>query len=133
MIVLDASAAVDFVLRRPERGAWVASELLAGGALHSPHLIDVEVASALRRFVLTTQVTVDRATAALDVFAMLAITRHAPRTLLSRVWSLREVLSSYDATYVALAEAIGAPLVTTDDRLARTRGHRAEIRTYGAV
>lgn len=127
MIVLDASAAVDLVLRRPERGPWVAEHVLAGGSLHSPHLLDVEVASALRRFVQTGALSTARARQGLDVFAQLGITRHAPRVLLGRIWALRDSLSAYDASYVALAEALEAPLVTTDDRLARSTGHRAAI------
>lgn len=130
MIVLDASAAVDLVLRRPGRGPWVAERLLAGGSLHSTHLIDLEVASALRRFVATGTVSVDRARQALDVFLRLAIKRHAPRVLLERIWALRASLTAYDASYVALAEALDAPLVTTDERLARAGGHRATISSF---
>lgn len=130
MIVLDASAAVDLVLRRPERGPWVAERVLAGDALHSTHLIDLEVTSALRRFAATDAISVDRARQALDVFLQLAITRHPPRGLVDRIWALRGSLTAYDASYVALAEALDAPLVTTDARLARSRGHRATVAVF---
>ncbi|MCP9487966.1 MAG: PIN domain-containing protein [Gaiellaceae bacterium MAG52_C11] len=130
MIVLDASAAVDLVLRRPEQGPWVAERVFAGGSLHSTHLIDLEVASALRRFVATGTMSVDRARQGLDVFLRLAITRHAPRVLVERVWALRGSFTAYDASYVALAEALDAALVTTDARLARAGGHRATVSSF---
>ncbi len=104
--------------------------MLAGGPLHSTHLIDLEVASALRRFVATGTVSVDRARQALDAFLWLAITRHAPRLLVERIWALRASFSAYDASYVALAEALDAPLVTTDARLARAGGHRATVLAF---
>lgn len=115
------------MLRRPARGAWVAERVLADGPLHSPHLIDVEVASALRRLVATHAVSAERGREALDVFLGFAIMRHAPRVLIERVWALRGSLSAYDACYVALAEALDVALVTTDDRLARATGHRATV------
>lgn len=127
MIVLDASAAVDLVLRRPERGPWVAERVVAGGLLHSPHLIDLEVASALRRFVRTGALSRDRARSGLDIFLLLAIRRHAPRLLVDRIWALRDTLTAYDASYIALAEALDIPLVTTHDRLARATGHHATV------
>ena len=104
--------------------------MLAGGSLHSTHLIDVEVASALRRFVATGTVSVERARQGLDVFMGLAITRHPPRVLLERIWALRSSLTAYDASYVALAEALNASLVTTDERLARAGGHRAIVSAF---
>lgn len=105
----------------------MAERVLAGGSLHSPHLLDIEVVSALRRFVLTGALAAARAQQGLEVFSQLRITRHAPRILLGRIWALRDSLSAYDASYVALAEALEAALVTTDDRLARSTGHRAAI------
>lgn len=132
MIVVDASATVDLVLRRPERGAWAAERVLAGGRLHSTHLIDLEVASALRRFVLAGALGVDRAREGLELFRQLRITRHAPRLLLDRIWALRDSLTAYDASYVALAEALDVPLVTTDDRLARSTGHTATVVGFGS-
>lgn len=128
--VLDASAAVDLVLRRPDRGTWVAEQVLGGAPLHSSHLIDVEVVSALRRFALSGALSIPRAEEGLELFQQLGIQRHALHDLLSRIWSLRNSLTAYDASYVALAEALDAPLLTTDDRLARSTGHRAAITAF---
>ena len=127
MIVLDASAAVELVLRTPLAERIAALVLDASEQLHAPHLIDIEVAQVLRRLAQSAELTPARAALALADFCDLAIERHAHGVLLRRVWSLRTVMSAYDASYVALAEALAAPLVTCDGRLARAPGHTAEI------
>lgn len=95
--------------------------------LHAPHLIDVEVAQALRRLLLARQITLGRAQEAFEDFVLLAIERHTHRPLLGRIWALKASLSAYDATYVALAEALASPLLTCDGKLARTGGHVAQV------
>jgi predicted nucleic acid-binding protein len=127
LIVLDASAAVELVLRTPLAERIAALVLDASEQLHAPHLIDIEVAQVLRRLAQAAELTPARAALALADFGDLAIERHAHGVLLRRVWSLRTVMSAYDASYVALAEALAAPLVTCDGRLARAPGHTAEI------
>jgi predicted nucleic acid-binding protein len=127
LIVLDASAAVELVLRTPLAERIAALVLDASEQLHAPHLIDIEVAQVLRRLAQAAELTPARAALALADFCDLAIERHAHGVLLRRVWSLRTVMSAYDASYVALAEALAAPLVTCDGRLARAPGHTAEI------
>jgi predicted nucleic acid-binding protein len=127
LIVLDASAAVELVLRTPLAEHIAALVLDATEQLHAPHLIDIEVAQVLRRLAQSTELTPARAALALADFGDLAIERHAHGVLLRRVWSLRTVMSAYDASYVALAEALAARLVTCDGRLARAPGHTAEI------
>ncbi len=124
-IVVDASAVVDFLVDGGDRGEWVASQFVTD--LHAPHLLDAEVTSALRRITARGNVSTQRARRALDTFGDLGITRYPMTLLLERVWALRDVLSAYDAMYVVLAEALPAPLVTTDGQLARTTGHRATI------
>ena len=132
MIVLDASAAADAVLERGERGSWAARQLLEAEELSAPHLIDAEVVSALRRVALAREASPQRARTALDYFLTLPLERYPTTILLDRVWRLRHHLTAYDGCYIALAELLGQPVVTTDARLARARGHRAEIVAYGA-
>ena len=118
MIVSDASALLDLLLRRPAASdiqARVEAEL----ALHAPHLVDTEVLHALRRWVARGDLAPRRAQEALEDLADLPLVRYPHPPLSARVWSLRERLSAYDATYVALAEGLGAALLTADRRLAR--------------
>lgn len=89
-----------------------------------PHLVDTEIAAALRRRAMTGASPADLAWRALDTWRRLAVTRYAAAPLVDRVWGLRDNLSTYDATYVALAELLGCPLVTADARLARAPGLR---------
>lgn len=130
MIVLDASAAVDVVLERGDEGEWVASELAAAGSVHTPHLIDTEFASTLRRLVLLGEISPEHGAAALRHYRQLRLIRYPGEPLLDRIWQLRDTLTAYDATYIALAETLDAPLVTTDRRLGRARGHRANVSAF---
>ena len=131
MIVLDASAAIE-LLRRSDIGRHVA-KLLARDEedVHIPHLLDVEVAQGLRTLVRIGELRPARAGEAIEDLANLAAIRHAHEGLLPRVWALRDNLTSYDAVYVALAEALDAPLLTLDARLARAPGHWARIELLG--
>ena len=95
--------------------------------LHAPHLLDVEVAQALRRLVQREEITPTRAQLALEDLTQIVIERHAHAPFLSRIWELRESLTAYDGAYVVLAEALRAPLLTCDGRPARAHGHRAKI------
>ncbi len=101
-----------------------------GGDLHAPHLLDLEVEQALRRFALRGQLSDERARQVLEDLAGLRLTRYPHHSLLERIWELRGNLSVFDACYVALAEALGAPLVTADAALARAPGHGAQIELY---
>ncbi len=113
MIVLAASAAVDAFAGHRE-----VAHRIAGEEIHTPHLLDVEVASALRRLTLTGHIGDVAASAVLGALARADLVRHEHVPLLGPIWALRATVSSYDAPYVALATALGAPLVTTDRRLA---------------
>lgn len=96
----------------------------------SVHVIDMayaEVLSAFRQKALRAELTMERADLALASLGQLRLRRHSVRPLQSRIWELRSTHGAYDAAYVALAEALRAPLVTTDARLARSPGHRAEV------
>lgn len=127
MLVLDASAAIEWLLQTAV-GARVKSRIFAEGeTLHSSHLLDLEVAQVLRRFAADGQLPEVRARDALLDMAELPLVRYQHDSLLERIWSLRKNLTAYDAAYVALAEALDAPLITCDQRIAKAPGHRAKV------
>lgn len=127
MTVVDASAVVEMLLRTPV-GEKCRERLLAvDEALCAPHLLDVEVAQVIRRFAGRGEITADRGGEALVDLADLPLTRYPHGPLLERVWDLRNSVSAYDAVYLALAEALDAPIVTSDGRIARAHGHHATV------
>jgi predicted nucleic acid-binding protein len=127
VIVLDASAVVELLLNTP-RGARVRERVAdPAESLHAPHLLTVEVAQVLRRYVAARAVAPELAAAALDDLAELDIARYSHEPFLARVWELRENLTAYDAVYLVLAEVLRAPLLTFDRRLADAPGHRARV------
>jgi predicted nucleic acid-binding protein len=131
VIVVDASAVLELLLGT-ERAERVAARLLAPDErLDAPHLLDIEVGQALHRLAQLNAITVLRAEEALADFASLVIERHAHRELLPRIWQLGDSLTAYDAAYVALAEALDAPVLTCDAKLGRAHGHRARIEVVG--
>ncbi|MGO9741058.1 MAG: type II toxin-antitoxin system VapC family toxin [Roseiarcus sp.] len=128
MIVVDASALLEVLLRTPAAAA-IEKEFYAFGAeLHAPHLIDLEIAQVLRRYVLRRMIDAQTAEAALDDLEFLPMLRHAHSPLIGRAWALRQNLTIYDGVYVALAEFLGATLLTHDGRLANAAGIRAKVR-----
>ena len=132
MIVLDASAIVA-VLVGSGPGAGNIREMIEspGESLHVPHVMDLEVLHTLRRQALYGVMSPERISQALKDLIGIAFIRYPHTSLVERVWSLRENLTAYDAAYVALAEALDAPLVTLDARLARAPGIRAVVEVYG--
>lgn len=122
MIVVDASVVVLGLLND-----GVARTVLRDEVVVCPHLVDSEVTDALRSQVLRGDLDAAHAGRAIEVWPRLGITRHGVHGLLDRMWELRENLSAYDATYVALAEALDVSLVTADGRLARAPGPRCAI------
>ena len=129
-MILDASAALDLLLEREPMASWVRAEIAGADRVRVPHLIDAEVAAVVRRMVLAGGMTPERGARALEDFAAMRLRRFPHRRLLRRVWSLRENVSAFDGFYVALAESLAAPLVTTDAALARAPGLEIEIRTF---
>lgn len=127
MIVLDASALLDSLLRKPAAPMIERRMFGSGETLHAPHLIDVEVAHVLRRFAAAGEIDEERGRAALADLADFPIRRYPHGFLLPRAWQLRNNLTAYDAVYVALAEALDAPLLTRDEGIAAAPGHYAQI------
>lgn len=127
MIVLDASAVVELLLDTTSgrRVAILIEDSSIG--LHAPHLLDVEVVSVLRRFVRDGSLEDDEAQAAIGDLMALDLQRHSHEALLERAWALRANMTTCDAVYVALAEALDATLLTCDGRLARAPGTRMRI------
>lgn len=127
MIVVDASALLEFLLQTA-LGTRVEARLFRDrDEFHAPHVADVEVTQGLRRLVRVGEVSPIRAAEALADLADLDLHRHPHLDLLPRAWKLRENVTAYDGMYVALAEALDAPLVTCDRPLASTAGHRATM------
>lgn len=125
--MLDASAAVDWLLQTPA-GRRIDERIFSRNeSLHSPHLLELEVAQVLRRLARERTVSADRADQATNDLIDLRIARYPHVVFLPRIWQLRHNFSAYDAAYVALAEELRAPLLTRDIRLASASGHHATI------
>jgi predicted nucleic acid-binding protein len=127
MIVVDASAVLEALLRTPAAESVERRMFGSRQTLHAPHLLDVEIAQVLRRYARAGEIDRDRGAAALSDLADLPLRRYPHDFLLPRVWELRDNLTAYDAVYVALAEALDAPLLTRDQRLAAAAGHHARV------
>jgi predicted nucleic acid-binding protein len=127
LIVLDASALLEVLLRTATATPVEQRIFDPGQTLHAPHLIDIEVAQVLRRYAASGDTDPERCRLALDDLKDFPLTRYPHDVLLPRVWELRNNLTAYDAAYVALAEALDAPLLTRDQRLANAPRHRARI------
>jgi predicted nucleic acid-binding protein len=130
LIVVDASALLE-VLLRTDVAVVVEARLFTGETLHAPHLVDLEVAQVLRRYERAGELTARRGGEALEDLAAIRIERYPHHLFLPRVWSLRPNATAYDACYLALAEALNAPLVTRDRRLSGVPGHGARVEVVG--
>ena len=127
MIVVDASAVLEVLLKTSAADA-VASRIFARRVpMNAPHLIDLEVAQVMRRYVRKGDLTASDGESLIRLFAAFPIRRHPHQPLLARIWALRENLTAYDAAYVALAEGLGARLITRDAHLASAPGNVATI------
>ena len=130
MIVLDASAAIDWLLRT-SAGINIEKRIFSRNeSLHSPHLLDLEVLQVLRRLYREGNISEQRANQVLDDLLSLRIARYPHFIFLSRIWQQRHNLSAYDGAYVALAERLGATLITRDARLSAASGHSARIELF---
>ena len=127
MIVLDASATIEWLLQSPT-GVKIDQRISSPSeSLHAPHLLDVEVAQVLRRYVRDKTITARRGREALVDLADLRLSRYPHDFLIPRIWDLRATLTAYDAAYVVLAEVLDAPLVTCDAKIAAASGHHAKV------
>lgn len=130
MIVIDASAVAALLLNQ-RSAARLRERLAREDTLHAPHLLDLEVTQVLRRAVRHGLLTEAAAAVRLADLEALRLLRYPHAPFLNRIWELRANLTAYDAAYLALAEALAAPLITTDGRLSRVPGLRAAVELYG--
>jgi predicted nucleic acid-binding protein len=127
VIVPDASVIIELLLRT-EASARIEDRLLdPRESLHAPHLLDLEVAQVLRRYVARGDMRPERGRLAIELLGKFPIARYAHEPLMSRIWMLRHNLTAYDAAYVALSEGLGATLLTRDAGIAKSSGHRADV------
>lgn len=127
MIVVDASVVLELLLATP-RAPFIEKRVFdTGETLHAPHLLDVEVAQVLRRYNRSEEVSQQRGEQALIDFADLPIERYPHTLFLPRIWELRDNVTAYDAVYIALAEALAAPLLTCDSKLAKALANHTFI------
>jgi predicted nucleic acid-binding protein len=130
VIVLDASAAVDWLLQTPA-GLSIEKRIYSRNeSLHAPHLLDLEVTQVLRRLLRQGVLSGRRADEAVRDLLDLRINRYPHLVFLSRIWQLRHTLSAYDASYIVLADQLGATLLTRDRRLAVAMGHAATVELF---
>jgi predicted nucleic acid-binding protein len=130
VIVLHASAAIDWLLQTAV-GKQIEERIYSRGeSLHAPHLLDLEIAQVMRRFVREGAVSAPRADQAIQDLLDLRVTRYPHFVFLSHIWRLRDNFSVYDAAYVALTEKLGATLITRDARLASASARVASIELF---
>jgi predicted nucleic acid-binding protein len=130
MIVLDASAVVDWLLQTPA-GRHIENRIYSRHeTLHAPHLLDLEVAQVLRRLVRQGTISARRADEAILDLLDLRIIRYGHFVFLPGIWQLRHNFSAYDAAYIVLARNLEASLVTRDARLASASGHGASVEVF---
>ena len=127
MIVIDASALIEVLLNTAAAGRVAERMFGRNDTLHAPHVLDLEVSQVLRRYTLSGAMDAQRSEQALEDLADLPLNRYPHNIFLQRIWALRRNLTAYDAAYVALAEALDAPVVTRDGALARAPGHSARV------
>jgi predicted nucleic acid-binding protein len=127
VIVVDASVVIE-VLLNTSAGIQLAERLFnPGETLHAPHLLDIEVAQVLRRYMRTRELDAARGLQALDDLVDFPLTRYPHDLFLRRSWELRHNITAYDAAYILLAETLGASLLTRDAALASAPGTHAQI------
>ena len=127
MLVVDASAVIELLLGT-RRGRAVMEAMETSETLHAPDILGVEIVSALRKLVRVAGLSGEAAEHALHTLDALGIEMYDPAPFLARMLQLSDTLTAYDASYVALAEVLDAPVLTCDKPMAASHGHRAAIR-----
>jgi predicted nucleic acid-binding protein len=127
VIVVDASVVIETLLQTSAAESVEGWLFDSDETLHAPDLLDLEVAQVLRRYAAAGEIDQARGREALADLADFPLRRYSHELLLPRVWELRSNLTAYDAVYVALAEALDAPLLTRDRRIAGAPGHHARV------
>ena len=126
--VIDASVLVAALVDSGPDGDW-AESIVAGGGLDAPALLFAETSNVLRRLESSRRITTSEANQAFDDLMQLPVQLHAFEPFADRIWALRHNLTSYDAWYVAIAEALSQPLATLDGALAHAKAARCQILT----
>ena len=129
-VVVDASVLVTALVDSGPHGEW-AENIVAAGSLHAPELARVEATNILRRLERAKEITTPEANAAYDDLMQLNLELFSLDPFAERIWELRHNLTSYDAWYVAVAEALRLPLATLDTRLSRAKGLSCDFVTPG--
>jgi predicted nucleic acid-binding protein len=131
ILVVDASAVIDGLVGSLDGAAHSVMAEIEAGDVAAPNVIDVEILHVLRKLERRKELSEAEADQARELFLGMRITRYETYGLANRIWTLRHNLTCYDAAYVALAEALEAPILTCDAKMAGATGHNAEIRLYG--
>ena len=130
MIVLDASAAIEWLLQTPA-GRRIEQRIYPQNeSLHCPHVMDLEIAQVLRRLARESVITAHRAQEAIEDLLDLKITRYPHFVFLPRIWHHRHNFSAYDSAYLALAEELRATLITRDSRFAAGIGRSIRVELF---
>lgn len=128
-LVLDASVAIELFARDRDPDPELRRRVLTGAAA-APEMMDLEVCNVVRKMVLRGEARRGDATEMIRDIRDAPVLRVGHRHLVDRVWELRDDVTAYDASYIALAEAVGVPLLTCDTRISRAGGHRAQVEVY---
>ena len=130
MIVIETSALIDSLVDQPANPRLLA--VMADSELHAPALLDFEAASALRGLARCGKLASDRVADAVEDFTALQIERHQMTGMLTHILGLRNNFTAYDAAYVVLAQALAAPLVTSDTKLTAARRLGIDVQVFPA-